>query len=62
MIIYSEYSNLIEMSIDELDKMITELEGVKALETELYYKHVEQLNARIAEVKKVRFEKAVDTL
>lgn len=62
MIIYNEILPLAEMSVPELDKLITELEGVKSLETELYYKHIEQLNYRIAEAKKVRFEKAVDSL
>lgn len=62
MIIYSQKLNLNEMRIDELDKLIQELEGVKSLETALYYKHVKELDTRIAEAKKVRFEKAVDSL
>lgn len=62
MIIYSQNLNLNEMRIEELDKLIQELEGAKSLETALYYKHVKELEARIREVKQVRFEKAVDTL
>ena len=62
MIIYNEVLPLSEMSVPELDKLITELEGAKTLETELYYKHIEHLNYRIAEAKKVRFGKVVDSL
>ena len=62
MIIYNEILPLSEMSISELDKLITELEGVKNLETALYNKHIKELNQRIIEAKKIRFEKAVDSL
>lgn len=62
MIIYSERINLHEMRITELDEYIRELEGAKNLETALYNKHIKELDIRISEAKKIRFEKAVDSI